>query len=93
MMKKAAQLGLVFDAGVLADYPSPIDGKDALDTKHESWSPLWLFPKSRTIAQNATLANSVVVRCQNDSSYRPGNLALTVNGVPAATYGTEVVVA
>jgi uncharacterized protein (DUF2235 family) len=93
MMKKAAQLGLVFDAGVLADYPSPIDQKDALDTKHESWSPLWLFPKSRTIAQNATLANSVEVRCQNDGSYRPGNLAFTVNGGPAATYGTEVVVA
>jgi uncharacterized protein (DUF2235 family) len=92
MMAKADALGLVFDAGVLATYASPTDKKYALDTKHESWNPLWLFPKLRTIAQNATLANSVSVRCQNDSSYRPGNLSL-VNGLPAPTYGTEIVVA
>ncbi|MGB6449944.1 MAG: DUF2235 domain-containing protein [Steroidobacteraceae bacterium] len=92
LMAKACALGLVFDAGVLSAYPSPIDQKDALDTKHESWSPLWLFPKPRVIAPDATLANSVTVRCQTDSTYRPGNLSL-VNGVPGATYGTEVVVA
>ena len=92
MMAKAQALGLVFDPGVLAAYPSPIDKKDALDTKHESWSPLWLFPKLRTIAQDATLANSVVVRWQNDSTYRPGNLTL-VDGSPAPTYETEAVVA
>jgi uncharacterized protein (DUF2235 family) len=92
MMAKAQALGLVFDPGVLAAYPSPIDKKDALDTKHESWSPLWLFPKRREIAPNATLANSVEVRCQNDDSYRPPNLTL-VNGSPGPAYGTEVVVA
>jgi uncharacterized protein (DUF2235 family) len=92
MMAKAQALGLVFDPGVLSTYPSPIDSKDALDTKHESWSPLWAFPKLRVIAQNATLANSVDVRCQTDSTYRPGNLSL-VNGSPGPTYGTEVVVA
>ena len=92
MMAKANALGLVFDAGVLAEYLSPIDKKDSLDTKHESWSPIWLFPKSRTIAQNAALANSVEVRCQNDSSYRPGNLTL-VNGALGPGYGTEIVVA
>jgi uncharacterized protein (DUF2235 family) len=92
MMAKAQALGLVFDPGVLATYPSPIDSKDALDTKHESWSPLWLFPKLRDIAQNATLANSVDVRCQNDVTYLPGNLSL-VNGSPGPAYGTEVVVA
>ncbi len=92
MMSKARALGLVFDQGVLATYPSPIDKKDALDTKHESWSPLWLFPKRRTIAQDATLANSVDVRCQNDSSYRPENLSL-INGLPAPAYNTEIVVA
>jgi uncharacterized protein (DUF2235 family) len=91
MMAKASALGLVFDADVLASYPSPIDKKDALDTKHESWSPLWLFPKSRTIAKSATLANSVEVRSQNDTSYRPGNLAL-VNGLPGSTYSAEIVV-
>ena len=91
MISKAAPLGLVFDAGVLAQYPSPIDKKDALDTKHESWNPLWAFPKSRVIAQAATLANSVGVRCANDTSYRPGNLSL-INGLPGPTYGTEIVV-
>ena len=68
MMARAQALGLVFDPGVLAKYPSPIDKKDALDTKHESWNPLWLFPKPREIASNATLANSVDIRCQMDSS-------------------------
>jgi uncharacterized protein (DUF2235 family) len=91
MMAKADALGLVFDAGVLASYPSPINREDALDTKHESWNVLWGFPKLRTIAQDATLANSVEVRCQNDSTYRPGNLTLT-NGLPGPTYGTEIVV-
>ena len=92
MMSKAQALGLVFDPGVLSKFPSPIDKKDALDTRHESWSPLWLFPKSREIAPDATLANSVSVRCQSDSTYRPGNLSL-VNGLPGPTYATEVVVA
>ncbi len=92
LLAKARALGLVFDANVLSAYPSPIDKTDALDTKHESWSPLWLFPKPRDIAQNATLANSVTVRCQTDGTYRPANLAL-VNGVPGPTYGTEVTVA
>jgi uncharacterized protein (DUF2235 family) len=92
MIAKAQALGLVFDPGVLAKYPSPFDKKNSLDSKHESWNPLWAFPKSRDIAQNATLSNSVVVRCQMDNSYRPGNLSLT-NGAPGSTYGIEVVVA
>jgi uncharacterized protein (DUF2235 family) len=92
MMSKAQALGLVFDPGVLSTFPSPIASKAALDTKHESWSPLWLFPKARDIAQNATLANSVSVRCQSDNTYRPGNLS-HVNGLPGPTYATAVVVA
>jgi uncharacterized protein (DUF2235 family) len=92
MMANAAKLGLVFDATVAAKYPSPIDKKYSLDTKHESWNVLWLFPKSRTIAPTATLANSVVIRCQNDATYRPGNLTMP-NCVPAAGYGSEIVVA
>lgn len=91
LMHKANALGLVFDAGVLSACPSPIDKKNSPDTKHESWSPLWLFPKPRVIASDATLANSVTIRCQTDSSYRPGNLSL-INGVPGPTYGTEAVV-
>jgi uncharacterized protein (DUF2235 family) len=92
MMSNAQRLGLVFDRGVLSDYPSPIDKKDALDTLHDSWNPLWLFPKARDIAQNATLANSVEIRCRVLSSYRPSNLAL-VNGGPGPTYASEIVVA
>jgi uncharacterized protein (DUF2235 family) len=92
IISKAAPLGLVFDPSVLAMYPSPIDRKDALDTRHESWNLLWAFPRPRDISQTATLANSVGVRCANDSSYRPGNLSL-VNGLPVATYETEIVVA
>ncbi len=92
MISKAMPLGLVFDPDALAKYTSPIDKKNALDTKHESWNLLWAFPKPRVIAPVATLANSVGVRCQNDSTYRPGNLSL-VNGLPGATYGAENVVA
>jgi uncharacterized protein (DUF2235 family) len=92
MMDRARALGLAFDPAVAAAYASPIDKKFSLDAKHESWSPLWLFPKSRNIAPNATLANSVLVRCQIDASYRPGNLSL-VNGVPAPAYGSQTVVA
>lgn len=92
MMAKAQALGLTFAPAVLSAYPNPIDKKATLDTKHESWTPLWLFPKPREIASNATLANSVIVRCQEDSTYRPGNLALA-NGLPGPTYGTEVIVA
>jgi uncharacterized protein (DUF2235 family) len=92
MMSKAQALGLVFDPGVLSTFPCPIASQDALDTKHESWSPLWLFPKPRDIAQNATLANSVEVRFQTDCTYRPCNLAL-VEGSPGMSYAIEAVVA
>lgn len=92
MMSKAQALGLVFDPGVLAAYPNPLDKKNALDTKHESWSPLWMFPKAREISPDATLSNSVGIRCQIDSSYRPTNLS-DVTGVPEPAYGSEIVVA
>lgn len=92
MISKARKLGLVFDQSVLSSYPSPIDKKDALDTLHDSWNPLWLFPRARNIAENATLANSVEIRCQHVSAYKPANLSF-VNGVPATTYGSEEVVA
>lgn len=92
IMSKARALGLVLAPDVVAKYPSPIGLKYTLDTRHESWSPVWLFPKSREIPANATLANSVVVRCQQDSTYRPLNLALA-SGVPAPQYGKEPVAA
>jgi uncharacterized protein (DUF2235 family) len=91
MMSKASALGLQFDPTVLTKYSLPMDPKFALDTKHESWSPLWLFPKSRSIATNSTLSDSVAARHVYDSSYRPGNIIFT-NGEPAAEYGKELVI-
>ena len=74
MMSKAAALGVAFDPAVQTKYPFPIDAKFALDQKHESWNPLWTFPKSRPIAASAAVSSSVAVRCMHDASYRPGNL-------------------
>jgi hypothetical protein len=56
MMSKAAAVGVAFAGGVQAKYSVPVDAKCALDQKHESWTPLWAFPKSRPIAANATLS-------------------------------------
>lgn len=91
MMDKAAALGLAFVPAVQAKYALPLDPKYCLDTKHESWTPLWAFPKSRTVTPNSTLSDSVVARCEHDSSYRPGNLSF-VNDKLAASYQRESVV-
>lgn len=91
MMSKAAALGLSFDASVQAKYALPMDPKFALDTKHESWNPLWAFPKRRPIAANSTISDSVSVRCAHDGSYRPENLSFT-SGQLASTYAKALVV-
>jgi len=91
MMSKASALGLEFAPAVHATYALLMDAKYALDTKHESWSPLWAFPKRRPIAADSVLSNSVSVRCEHDDSYRPGNLTFAGND-PAASYGTVPVV-
>jgi uncharacterized protein (DUF2235 family) len=91
MMAKAAALGLTIDPGVQAKYALPIDPEYALDQLHESWNPVWGFPRRRTIAANSTLANSVLVRCEHDPSYRPENLAFS-SGVLSAQYGSTSVV-
>jgi uncharacterized protein (DUF2235 family) len=91
MMRKAAALGLQFDPTVLAKYPLPMEPKFALDKKHESWSPLWLFPKSRSIAADSTLSDSVAARYEYDGSYRPRNIIFT-NGEPAVGYSKESVI-
>ncbi|MGA2715716.1 MAG: DUF2235 domain-containing protein [Bryobacteraceae bacterium] len=75
MMSKGAALGLQFAAEVQSRYALPMDPKYALDEKHESWSVLWGFWKRRSIAGNSTIADSVFVRCEHDSSYRPENLS------------------
>lgn len=91
MMSKASALGLQFVPAVQSLYALPMDPKCALDTKHESWNVLWVFPKRRSIAMDATLADSVVIRTENDSSYRPENLKFT-GADPAAGYGKAFVV-
>jgi uncharacterized protein (DUF2235 family) len=91
MMRKASALGLKFVATVESGYALPMDPKYALDSKHESWNPLWTFPKRRSIAANSTISDSVVVRCQHDSSYRPGNLTFA-NDVPGPGYVKESIV-
>jgi hypothetical protein len=91
MMQKAAALGAEIAPAVLAQYTMPLGSKYALDEIHESWTPLYGFPKSRTIAPASRLSNSVVVRCQNEQRYQPGNLSLA-NGAPAATYTIDPIV-
>lgn len=84
MMVNAQALGLQIDSNVSAKY-ARLDSKYALDQIHESWNLAWLFPKSRSIANNSTLGNSVAIRCGNDSSYQPRNLTLNA-GSPAVSY-------
>ena len=91
MMSKAAALGLQMDSTVQAQYAIPLDPEYALDTLHTSWNVIDGFPRVRSIDKNAVLANSVPVRCQHDSSYRPENLAFN-NGVLSPQYGSATVV-
>lgn len=95
MMSKAKALGVDFDPAVYAQYAN-IDAKHALDTKHESWTPTWGFPRLRPIAGNASISNSVQIRLQHDASYGPVNLNVkggvlptTISVVPTVTLPTE----
>ncbi len=77
MMSKASALGLQFDAAVQAQYSIPLDSKYALSTLHTSWSPLCGIPQRRSIPNNASIANSVAIRLQADTAWRPENLVFT----------------
>jgi uncharacterized protein (DUF2235 family) len=90
MLGKAKNLGLQITDTVWAQYAS-LDANQALAQIHKSWNLLWLFPKSRTIANDAALSNSVAIRCKNDTTYQPGNLSLS-NGALAASYQAVQVV-
>lgn len=70
MMTKAADLGAEFKPACAF----PVDPKFALDGINESWNVGWGFPIRRAIADDACIANSVAIRCAEDSSYRPSNL-------------------
>ena len=91
MMQKAVALGAQIAPAVLAQYTMPLGSKYALDEIHESWTPLYGFPKSRIIEPASRLSNSVVVRCQNEQRYQPSNLSLA-SGAPAATYTIDPIV-
>ena len=92
MLSKASALGLQIDPGIPASYKLPLDPKLSLDTLHGSWNILWGFPRHRIIARNAILANSVLVRTEHDSSYRPDNLQFEA-GTLSGEYGSTMVVA
>jgi uncharacterized protein (DUF2235 family) len=92
MMNKACAIampdqkpGLLLDPGVWAKFQC-VNPEHALDQKHESWSPLWGFPRERSIDIKACLSDSVQLRCQHDGTYRPKSLSFDANGNAAASY-------
>jgi uncharacterized protein (DUF2235 family) len=85
MMDKASALGLLFDTSVQKQYACPLDPTYALDQFHESWKFFCGFPIRRTIDQQAAIANSVVIRCEEEANWRPRNLSF-VNGSLAGSY-------
>ncbi len=91
MMSKASALGLQFDPSVQAQYKMPLAPEYSLDKLHSSWNILCGFPRNRSIAKDALLANSVRIRCEHDRSYRPEPLKF-VKGVLAALYRLAEVV-
>jgi len=88
MAGHATSLGLQLDPGFLAEY-GLLDGVTSLDEIHESWSLLWLLPRVRTVALDADLGNSVTIRIQYDTTYRPENLQI-IGGALAASYPAPV---
>lgn len=85
MLRKATALGLEISAAAAQQYGVQPDAEHALDQKHESWNLAWGFPAKRTIAPDASVSNSVAIRCAHDSSYQPQNLSVA-NGILAGTY-------
>ena len=72
MMSKASALGLTFDPGLFR-MPA-LTPALALDTFHESWKDLLRHSRAGvSIAQDASISNSVAIRCADDSAWRPEN--------------------
>jgi hypothetical protein len=88
MISKATARGLVIDPGVQSKYAIPLNPEYSLDQTHESWTPLWGFPRRRPIDTSSILSNSVCVRCEYSSSYRPENLSFT-SGALSSQYGVQ----
>jgi uncharacterized protein (DUF2235 family) len=91
MLNNAVSLGLQIAPAVLAQYGQALDAKFALDTIHESWSPLWLFPASRKVQGNAAVGNSVGIRSEHIRAYQPRNLTFK-NDALASSYQVVPVV-
>ena len=92
MIDKARALGLQFDEAVAKQYANPVDANLALSKFHESWKFIPNgVPIRRTIEPNASISNSVVVRCQVDPEWRPDNLKFVGNSL-APTYSVVPVV-
>jgi len=89
MISKASALGLQFDPLVISMLPMPMDPAYALLPMNPPNGGInQVVP--RTIADGATLADSVLIRCQNPA-LRPHNLKF-VNGALAPSYGIAEVV-
>jgi uncharacterized protein (DUF2235 family) len=85
MMGKASDLGLQFDPNVRKLYTCPLDPEYAHAKFHESWKVFCGVPIRRAIDKNALIANSVVLRCEHDSAWRPQNLIFQ-SGALASAY-------
>lgn len=85
MMHKAQAAGVEILPAALTQYTYPLAPQYALDQLHDSWTPLWGIPVPRKIPATASIANSVIVRCQTHGGYNPCNLTLQA-GLPVSTY-------
>ncbi len=83
MLNKALALHLQVDSGIAAQY-AQVDAKHSLDQLHDSWALYWGFPRSREIADTSSVANSVQIRYQHDSTYRPDNLQTSGTALAAS---------
>lgn len=85
MMCKASGVGVKFDPAVFEQYTLPLDPELALDKFHESWKVFCGFPIRRQVDKDASIANSVLIRCLDDCTWRPQNLTF-VDGALASNY-------
>lgn len=93
MLKKALSSDPANPLEVIDDAVLPylnLEAKNALGVIHDSWSIWWGPSRSRSVPQDATIANSVQMRIAQ-SDYRPQNLQLAGNRL-ASNYATQDVV-
>ena len=82
MMQKAKENGLTFDPQAEAQYLAP-PPDDAYGEAHDEWKFVpWGIPEHRQVPPASAMSNSVGMRLQKMTEYRPGNLNL-VNGQPS----------